>query len=69
MHGYFLIKHTKSLIPQYPTPNISKPSLAKSGRAHILMDTAGNPMKHKAPQDSQLPEPLSWGESKLGTVS
>lgn len=27
LHGYFLINQTKSLIPQYPTPNISQPSL------------------------------------------
>lgn len=27
LHGYFLINHTKSLIPQYLAPNISQPSL------------------------------------------
>lgn len=44
LHGYFVINQTKSLIPQYPTPNISQPSLGVHASS---LDTAGKPASHQ----------------------
>lgn len=67
LHGYFVINQTKSLIPQYPTPNISQPSLGVHASS---LDTAGKLASHQRSTGTpQLPAPLKWGESKLGAVS
>lgn len=44
LHGYFVINQTKSLIPQYPTPNISQPSLGVHASS---LDTAGKLASHQ----------------------
>lgn len=52
------------MIPQYQTPNNSRPSLGMRISLHgssCRADAAHRP--------SQLPEPSRWNENKLGAVS